>query len=273
MNLVIIEIKKGGSLMTQKIEDIFLEIKDEKLRGKIKDLYEIFQRVAQRGGLYITDFLDLTEQYYFQKISSYFVNELYTSLYGGVDGAERKMGFISDKIELIEYIDYSKYLVGLSIRSKDKISISFLKEIFEKNNLINKLGDIWYSDGIKLVLASEILSDVEKLFNEYQIDFELLTLEQLKAYSKITRVIRTTESSKRLDSVGSAALGISRSKMQSYIKAGVVTVNGKKVYDAHYELEEGDIVIVQGLGNFKINKINVTQKGKFYMEIERSLRR
>jgi len=61
--------------------------------------------------------------------------------------------------------------------------------------------------------------------------------------------------------------------MQSYIKAGVVTVNGKKVYDAHYELEEGDIVIVQGLGNFKINKINVTQKGKFYMEIERSLRR
>ncbi|MGC9001639.1 MAG: S4 domain-containing protein [Dictyoglomus sp.] len=259
--------------MGQKIDELFLEIKDKKIKEKVRELYDVFQKVAQKGGLYVTGFLSLTEQYYFQRISGYFTNELYTSLYGGVDGAERKRGFISDKIELIEYIDYNKYLVGISINPEEKISISFLKEIFEKNVLLDKVGDIWYSDGIKMVLASETLFEVQKILGENNINFELLTLDQLKTYSKAARIIRTTESSKRLDSIGGAALGISRSKMQTYIKAGVVTVNGKKVADTHYELEEGDVVIVQGLGNFKINKINVTPKGKFYMEIERSLRR
>ncbi len=259
--------------MGQKIDEIFLEIKDEKTKEKVRELYDVFQKIVQKGGLYVTWFLNLTEQYYFQRISGYLANELYTSLYGGIDGAERKRGFISDKMELIEYIDYNKYLVGVSINPEEKIPIPFLKEIFEKNALLDKVGDIWYSDGIKMVLTSEALFEIQKIFNEHNINFELLTLDQLKAYSRATRIIRTTENSKRLDSIGSAALGISRSKMQSYIKAGVVTVNGKKVADTHYELEEGDVVIVQGLGNFKINKINVTQKGKFYMEIERSLRR
>jgi len=257
------------------LEDILREIKNDKEREKVKELFKNFQKIEQRGGLYITDFLTLSEQYYFQKIGYMFSGRLFTTLEGGVRGAERKRGFISDKSEIITYLELEKYFLGGNILSKEGISAAKIIEILnDKGISYEKVGDIWFtSDGLKIIFAPEIREELETALKEIGLEFYILSLSEIKDYSKSSKILKTTETSKRLDAIGSFALGISRSKMQNYIKGKAVRVNGKVIDDSFFELNKGDIVEVQGLGSFKINSIKDTSKGKFHIEMERNLKK
>ncbi len=257
------------------LEDIIQDLKREEDKEKVREIYKVFQRVGQKGGINPTGFLSLTEQYLFQKISFLFQNTLYTRLEGGISGAERKRGFISDKIELIEYLDLNKYFAGINLISYEKINSNFILEFLkEKGISLDKIGDIWLThDGWKIIFANEIRDDIEEVFNDTNFEFKILSFYELQSYTKPSKILRTTEASKRVDAIGSFALGISRSKMQTYIKGGGVEVNGRKIQDSFYELNIGDIVTVHNLGSFRVLDIKVTSRGKFHIEIERMIKK
>ncbi|MFN3698827.1 MAG: S4 domain-containing protein [Dictyoglomus sp.] len=256
------------------LDEILQESKDNLEREKIIQLYKAFQKVDQKGGLYVTDFLTLSEQYYFQRISHLF-NNLFTLLNGGIDGAERKRGFISDRLELIEYIDLDKYFIGLDIKPLENTSLNkFLEFLKEKEIEEEKIGDAWvYQNNFKIIVAKEMSDTIVEKLQEENIMFEVLSILDMKNYARVSKILHTIENSRRLDSIGSFALGISRSKMQTYIKAGAVEVNGKKILDTFYELKEGDMISVRGIGSFRINNIKTTLKGKYSIEIERLVKR
>jgi len=256
------------------LEEILKEIKDESVREKIKELYKSFQKVESKGGLYVTYFLSLSEQYYFQKLGHLF-NNLYTLLSGGVVGVERKRGFIADSLELIEYIDLDKYFVGLSFRILENKTLNNLLESLKNKGIDeSKIGDIWnYQGNWNMIIAKEVLDNMAEDLKNECIEFKIMNITDMKDYIRPSKILRTTENSKRLDAIGSFAFGISRSKMQDYIKAGIVDVNGKNVKEVYYDFKEGDVVTIPGLGSFKINKVVITSKGRYHVEIERILRR
>lgn len=256
------------------LEEVLKDIKNEKEREKVTELYKVFQKIEAKGGLYVTDFLSLSEQYYFQKIGYLFGN-LSTLLSGGIEGVERKRGFISDSFEIIEYIDLDKYFVGVTFNILENISLNNLLTILKSKGVEeDKMGDIWnYQGNWNMIIAKEILDLIASILRGEGIEFNIKNIVDMKNYIKPSKILRTIENSKRLDAIGSFAFGISRSKMQNYIRSGVVDINGKKIDEVHYELKEGDVVTLHGLGSFKINKISTTIKGRYNVEIERVIRR
>ena len=54
-------------------------------------------------------------------------------------------------------------------------------------------------------------------------------LDELKVRAKVVKEQTCVEASTRLDAIGSAGLGISRSRMVKVVEAGDVTVNFKQV--------------------------------------------
>jgi RNA-binding protein YlmH len=233
-------------------------------------IYQIFQKVEKKGGLFVTDFLSLQEQYIFQEISYQF-NNLLIRLHGGIPFSERKRGFISDNSENLEYLDIEKYLKGIEIRvKKDEISSSlFRKKLSEKGINEKKIGDIWsIGDKIQMVIEKEIKEEIEKTLTDFNFEYYFISLNNLVPPKGI-KILKTTEASLRIDAISSFAFNISRSKMQEIIKNSGIIVNNDNINHPHYEIKEGDLVFVKNLGYFKIITIRETKKGKYFIEIER----
>ena len=75
--------------------------------------------------------------------------------------------------------------------------------------------------------------------------------------------IRGTVASVRLDSLLALAFSASRSKLTGQIEGGKVFVNGKLITSNGYQVKEGDIISVRGLGRFRFCEASGrTKKGR-----------
>ncbi|MGB9857667.1 MAG: S4 domain-containing protein [Dictyoglomaceae bacterium] len=235
----------------------------------LREINQAFERVEQRGGLFVTDFLSPEEQHYFQEVSYNFRN-LFIRLEGGVPLSERRRGFITDNKDILEYLDLEKYLLGVEVIFKERILPYTLKEILISNKIDEgKLGDIWeVNNKIQMVVGREIEEDLEKVLKVLGIEYSSMPLNLLTPPKK-ARILKTTEASLRLDAIASFAFNIPRSRMQELIKNSAIVVNNKTISYPHYEVKEGDFVNVRNLGYFKIKTIKETKRGRYYIEIER----
>lgn len=255
--------------MTKDINKILQDVYEEKTKKFIRDLHLNFQKISYRGGLFVTDFLSLQEQHYFQEISYLFKN-LFVRLEGGIPLCERKRGFITDNKDILDYIDLEKYFLGIELISKEKSSLFHVREnLIQKGIEERKLGDIWIvEDKIQIICGREIEKNLENIFKELNIEFYFISIDNLIPKKSI-KILKTIESSLRLDAISSFAFNISRSRMQELIKNGTVIVNNKTIDYPHYEIKEQDIISVKNLGYFKIRSLKETKKGKFQIEIEK----
>ncbi|CBJ28441.1 RNA-binding S4 [Ectocarpus siliculosus] len=97
-----------------------------------------------------------------------------------------------------------------------------------------------------------------------------IPLEELAVRPAKTKDVSTVEASLRLDSVASAGMGMSRSKMSAAIKSGLVLVNWKAASSGTTNVREGDIVTVRGKGRVEIGDITVTKKGRYKINMCRT---
>lgn len=255
--------------MRKGINEILSEAYEEKARIFIQNLYLNFQKLNHKGGLFITDFLYPQEQYYFQEISYLFSN-LYVRLEGGISFCDRKRGFITDKKEILDYLDLERYFIGVEITPKERLSQhSLMENLIQRGIDEGKLGDIWsIKNKIQIICGKEIEKELENFLKEFNIEFNFIPLNTLIPKRDI-KILRTTESSLRLDSISSFTFNISRSRMQELIKNGLVMVNNKIIKTPHHEIKEEDIIFIKNLGYFKIKSLKETKRGKYQIEVEK----
>ncbi|MCX7845609.1 MAG: S4 domain-containing protein [Dictyoglomaceae bacterium] len=255
--------------MAKDINEIFRDAYDDKTKSFVQDLYSNFQKISYKGGLFITDFLSLHEQHYFQEVSYLFRN-LFNRLEGGISLCERKRGFITDNKDILDYLDLEKYFLGIEIVCGEKISPFYMREYLVQRGIEEKkIGDIWRVEKkIQMICGKEIGESLKDVLKGISIDFNFVSLNNLIPKRNI-KILKTIETSLRLDSVASFAFNISRTRMQELIKNGAVSVNNKTIDYPYYDIKEQDLIFIKNLGYFKVKSLKETRKGKFQIEVEK----
>jgi RNA-binding protein YlmH len=96
-------------------------------------------------------------------------------------------------------------------------------------------------------------------------------LDELKVRAKVVKEQTCVEASTRLDAIGSAGLGISRSRMAKVVEAGDVTVNFKQVKSSSASLKTGDVIMAKNIGRLDITEITETRKGKIRAKVVKTV--
>ena len=113
-------------------------------------------------------------------------------------------------------------------------------------------GDILVrEDGADAVVLSDMAEYMAQNLTSVgraSVSCEVLDISQLVAGQQLTKEIRDTVASLRLDSVCASAFRTARGKAQDAIKAGLVSVNGRQCLKPDTELSEGDRISCRGKG-------------------------
>jgi RNA-binding protein YlmH len=102
------------------------------------------------------------------------------------------------------------------------------------------------------------------------VHIEEIPMEEVKPPVRKAKEIRATVASLRLDAVGAAGFGISRSKMASAINGERVQVNWQDARGPAQEVAPGDVISFRGRGRIEIKEITgKSRKGRTGVLIER----
>jgi photosystem II S4 domain protein len=117
-------------------------------------------------------------------------------------------------------------------------------------------------------VADYLIMNLESV-RTVKVKVEQIPLTELKVSAPVTKSLTSTEASMRLDAVGSAGMGVSRSKMADAIKAGLIFVNWVPVSSSSTTIKEGDVITFRGKGRVEIEQVAVTKNGRFRVNMIR----
>lgn len=238
--------------------------KDEKLLEK--RLIELSRTAYQQDRITFSDFLNLNEQNILSILPK---DRLYTKVvsFGGYEMAERRMAaFIPEALSLrsdksapeINEIDFPFTVLRISplnarfsepLRHRD-----YLGAVLNLGIDRNKTGDI-LTDGTDayLFLHRDVSEYIAKKLTRIRHTSVRVTETETVCFHPEQKFeeIRGTVASLRLDSLLAVAFSFSRSRLTGVIESGKVFVNGRLMTSNGYQISEGDIISVRGMGKFK----------------------
>ena len=229
---------------------------------------ELSRIAFEREIVTYSDFLNLNDQNILHTLPK---NKLYSRyiLFGGYDMAERQMAaFIPEALSLRygvsditpKEINYPFCAVKIEPKNKrfseDLTHRDFLGSILNLGIDRSKTGDI---------LVTEDLTRVRHTV----IDSSVINLDMIN-YTPDFQQIKGTVSSVRLDSLLPLAFSSSRSKLSGLIEGAKVFVNGKLITSNGYQVKEGDLISVRGLGKFRFEEAGkITKKNRISVTIQK----
>ena len=101
-------------------------------------------------------------------------------------------------------------------------------------------------------LVSVVTEDLTRVRHTV-INSSVINLDMIN-YTPDFKQIKGTVSSVRLDSLLPLAFSSSRSKLSGLIEGAKVFVNGKLITSNGYQVKEGDLISVRGLGKFRFEE-------------------
>jgi photosystem II S4 domain protein len=131
------------------------------------------------------------------------------------------------------------------------------------------LGDLWIRGdrGAQAVISQEAAAQAdnrEAQVRTVPVRLQVVPLELLQwPASRSPKQLSSVEASLRLDAVGSAGLGLSRSRMAEWIRQGAVRVNWEVITSPSKELRCGDRVRLDGRGELEILEIQPTKRDRW----------
>ena len=131
------------------------------------------------------------------------------------------------------------------------------------------LGDLWIRGdrGAQAVISQEAAAQAdnrEAQVRTVPVRLQVVPLELLQwPASRSPKQLSSVEASLRLDAVGSAGLGLSRSRMAEWIRQGAVRVNWEVITSPSKELCCGDRVRLDGRGELEILEIQPTKRDRW----------
>lgn len=231
-----------------------IEKEEELFRKRILEL----ERLADRRYCPVySDFLNMNEISVFLMLGKELSGVPYT-MYGGYDGAERKMVcFHGDggEDERSGYPIACVHIRPANAKFSDALTHrDYLGAILNLGIDRCKTGDILIRSNEAYLFCHESIADFicDTLV---QVRHTVIRAERTDAaqagIEPEYQEIAGTLSSVRLDSMISLAFHESRSSLTDAIAAGRVFVNGRVVTSNSFSPKEGDIISVRGLGRFR----------------------
>ena len=137
-------------------------------------------------------------------------------------------------------------------------------------------GDILVrEDGADILILRDIadflLANYEKA-GHTSLALSIVGLQDLNTGAVRTEEKRIAVASLRLDSLLSAAFGLSRGKAQEAIRSGIVLVNSRVLLKPDFLLQEGDKMVLRGRGKAVLREVSGrTKKDRTFVVLERYL--
>lgn len=136
------------------------------------------------------------------------------------------------------------------------------------------LGDILMQGaGCQIVADSSMAEWIKRNFLKVamvSVQIKEISLEELEPPKKTAREVRATVASLRLDAVGAAGFGISRSKMVQCVESGRTEINWQPVKSASQTVKAGDVISIRGKGRIEIREVTgMSRKGRTGLLIDR----
>ena len=237
-----------------------------------KRFVELSRLAYQREIITYSDFLNLNEQNILHSLPK---DSLYTRVisFGGYEAAERQMvAFVPDALYLrYGIIDsqpqdsafYQKWefpFTALVIAPQNRKFAENLSHRDYLGAILNlgidraKTGDIIQIQGDAVIFVhNDIASFVaEELTRVRHTTVKVSFVDNIVFdFSPEYEEIRGTVASVRLDSLLPLAFSSSRSRLSGLIEGEKVFVNGKLITSNGYQVKEGDIISVRGMGKFR----------------------
>lgn len=246
---------------------------------------ELSRIAYQREIITYSDFLNLNEQNILHTLPK---EDLYTGYasFGGYGLAERQMAaFIPDAL----YFRCGKKTFTdnetgypFSVLSVTALNKKFSEELSHRDYLgallnlgieRSKLGDILITADEALVFAHNDMCDY--ISNELtRVRHTMVRVTKKESggidYRPDYEIIRGTVASVRLDTLLPLAFSSSRTRLSGLIEGAKVFVNGRLVTSNGYQVQEGDIISVRGMGKFRYEGADRrTRKKRIYVVIHK----
>lgn len=255
----------------QSIIDSISSSEDRIFMSRVLDQLELCEKYYEPR---FTDFIDPHRQ---NILSRKLVkpSDLNLLLWGGYEDAERKVAcFYPEYLEL-EHSQFPITLLQITGHHISKLSHrDFLGAILGLGIKREKIGDIIIHNEACYCfctsdIASYILIHLAKV-GQVNVSITEKSVHEISLPEKKFKLINSTVASLRLDSVVSAGLGESRSKVLAYIQAERVNVNWETVQSPSYHVKEGDVISVRGHGRMELDLVGgMTRKGRVSITIKR----
>ncbi len=240
-----------------------------------KRLVELSRLAYTRNIVTFSDFLNLNEQNILHTIPRGELPTGYETC-GGYDFSERQMAaFLPDAL----YYDYEYPFCVLDITA---VSPKFAGKLTHRDYLgalmnlgvdRSRFGDILVGEDHTLLFAEKEIAPytAENLTQVGRTRVQAVVKEVKDIrYEPRMQEIKGNVPSLRLDAVISTAFPMSRSKITPYIEGGKVFVNGRLVTSNGYQLKEGDLISVRGLGKLRYaGLLGETRKGRYFIRIQK----
>lgn len=238
-----------------------------------KRLIELSKTAYRRGIVTYSDFLNLNELNILHTTPKDEFDTTYET-YGGYNDSERQMvAFLPDAL-------YYTHFYPIRILKIEPLQRKFSEALNHRDYLgailnlgieRSKLGDILVMDTCAYLFIQEGLATFicENLTRIRHTSVMVTTVEEQEfTYTPNYEEITGSIASVRLDSLLSLAFGSSRSRLVPLIEGGKVFVNGKLMTTNSYQVKEGDIISVRGMGRFKYQGIlSQTKKGRYFVSL------
>ncbi len=139
-----------------------------------------------------------------------------------------------------------------------------------------ELGDIWIRGdrGAQLVTTPELAARLHgqpARVRTVAVQLEALPVEQLQLPAqRAVKQLSSVEASLRIDAVGSAGFGLSRSRMAELVRRGAVRLNWQPVDSPSKELAVGDRLRLEGRGELELLEVQPTKRERWRVVLRRS---
>ena len=229
-----------------------------------KRFIELSRTAYQRDIITYSDFLNLSEQNILHTLPK---DKLFTRIvsFGGYETAERQMAaFIPDALYLRwgkkepENIDYPFRALRISPLNKkfagELSHRDYLGAVLNLGIERSRTGDILVDRDGALIFAHRdmagVISRELTRVRHTSVRADELPVSEI-SYEPACEEVRGTVASVRLDSLLALAFSSSRTRLTGLIEGAKVYVNGRLVTSNGYQLSEGDVVSVRGMGKFR----------------------
>lgn len=229
----------------------------------------------------ITFFMDPHQQYEADNVL-YGIKDINYMFFGGYEDAERK------RLVVCPHYDYNPFFTGIT---EDDFGLKFLqiegnfkfRRISHRDILgslmslgIKRevLGDIIINEEVLQFIVDEQIADFIRLnlqkINNVGVKVTEIEKDYLKPPQKTLKEINATVASLRLDSVLSAAFGLSRKKASDLVKKEAVKHNWRAASGPDKEVKSGDIISVRNQGKMEVIAVKgKTKKGRIAVVLGR----
>lgn len=253
-------------------EDLLKGVENRESVARVIDQAE---QAVKTWEVVLTDFLSPPELAEIQQVFGR-LTDVQTAAWGGYPQAERQRLAIARSELPLEtaQVEVAALEIAGNFLFDPATHRDFLGALLGTGIVRDKVGDIIVlgERGAQAIVVTELVTFLQTALTQVRsvpVKVQPILLTELKIREPKKKELTTVEASMRLDAVGSAGFGMSRSKMADLISAGDVRVNWKEITSTSYTVKPGDLIAIRGKGRVEIGEVMVTKKDRYRVQLTR----